>query len=82
MAHIFEYFPFDQNLEAPQPLYLGSMPSPKAISKRGGTPGMVEFHATAKTRNPWRGLKKKNSEASWWFQPLWKVLVKLKVFPK
>ena len=69
MAHIFEYFPFDQNLEAPQPLYLGSMPSPKAISKRGGTPGMVEFHATAKTRNPWRGLKKKTAKLVGGFNP-------------
>ena len=33
-------------------------------------------------QSPPRKSKTKQSMASWWFQPLWKILVKMGIFPK
>ena len=36
------------------------------------------------SKMPWGGKKYQNNQqgCGWWFQPIWKILVKLEMFPK
>ena len=49
--------------------------------------GIIFGHksSTSKILNPWfwyKGFSSKHYLSRWWFQPLWKILVKMEIFPK
>ena len=43
---------------------------------------LVAVTMTIGKRKKKKKKKKKSNKTGWWFQPIWKILVKLEIFPK